>query len=156
MQVTITETCNIGNHDRSNVTQVTMIKTINNFCHCYPRYILLGIITHKGLPRWCNCKEFTCQNRRHIRHGFGPWVEKFLWEGNGNPLQYSCLENSMDRGACWATVHGITQSWTRMSTHTHTCIMYNLIFKMYHVSPNYTRSFKKLHTLNKLCPLKKK
>ena len=32
--------------------------------------------------------------------------------GNGNPLQYSCLENSMDRGARWATVHGITQSWT--------------------------------------------
>jgi len=33
-------------------------------------------------------------------------------EGNGFPLQYSCLENSMDRGACWATVHGIAKSWT--------------------------------------------
>ena len=32
--------------------------------------------------------------------------------GNGNPLQYSCLENSMDRGAWEATVHGITKSWT--------------------------------------------
>jgi len=32
--------------------------------------------------------------------------------GNGNPLQYSCLENSMDRGAWWATVHGLEQSWT--------------------------------------------
>ena len=31
-------------------------------------------------------------------------------EGNGNPLQYSCLENPMDRGACWATVHGIPKS----------------------------------------------
>ena len=30
--------------------------------------------------------------------------------GNGNPLQYSCLENSMDRGAQWATVHGVTKS----------------------------------------------
>jgi len=30
-------------------------------------------------------------------------------EGNGNPLQYSCLENSMDRGAGWATVHGVTK-----------------------------------------------
>ena len=29
--------------------------------------------------------------------------------GNGNPLQYSCLENSMDRGAWWATVHGVTK-----------------------------------------------
>ena len=33
-------------------------------------------------------------------------------EGNGNPLQYSCLVNTMDRGAWWATVHGITKSWT--------------------------------------------
>ena len=33
--------------------------------------------------------------------------------GNVNPLQYSCLENPMDRGAWWPTVHGITKSWTR-------------------------------------------
>ena len=32
-------------------------------------------------------------------------------EGNGNSLQYSCQENSMDRGAWWATVHGVTKSW---------------------------------------------
>ena len=33
--------------------------------------------------------------------------------GHGNPLQYSCLENPMDRGACWATVHGVVvKSWT--------------------------------------------
>jgi len=32
-------------------------------------------------------------------------------EGNGNPLQYSCLENSMDRGAWWATICGVTESW---------------------------------------------
>ena len=31
-------------------------------------------------------------------------------EGNGNPLQYSCLENSMDRGAWWAIIHGVTES----------------------------------------------
>ena len=42
-------------------------------------------------------------------------------EGNGVPLQYSCLENPMDRGAWRATVHGVTKSWTRLSdTHTHT------------------------------------
>ena len=35
--------------------------------------------------------------------------------GNGNPLQYFCLENSMDRGAWWATVHGITKSWVQLS-----------------------------------------
>ena len=32
--------------------------------------------------------------------------------GNGSPLQYSCLENPMDRGASWAIVHGVTKSWT--------------------------------------------
>jgi len=31
--------------------------------------------------------------------------------GNGNPLQYSCLENSMDREAWWATLHGVAKSW---------------------------------------------
>ena len=36
-------------------------------------------------------------------------------EGNGNPLQYSCLENPMDRGAWWATVHGAAKSQTRLS-----------------------------------------
>ena len=36
-------------------------------------------------------------------------------EGNGNPLQYSCLESPMDRGGCRAAVHGVTKSWTRLS-----------------------------------------
>jgi len=36
-------------------------------------------------------------------------------KGNGNPLQYSCLENSMDRGAWQATVHGVAKSWTQLS-----------------------------------------
>ena len=36
-------------------------------------------------------------------------------EGNGYPLQYSCLENSMDRGAWWATVHVVTKSQTQLS-----------------------------------------
>ena len=42
------------------------------------------------------------------------WVGKIPGEGNGNPLriQYSCLENSMDIGAWWATVHRVAKSWT--------------------------------------------
>ena len=39
----------------------------------------------------------------------------FPGEGSGNPLQYSCLKNPMDRGAWWATVHGVTKSWTGLS-----------------------------------------
>ena len=42
--------------------------------------------------------------------------------GNGNPLEYSCLENTMDRGTRHATVHGVTRSWTRLSAYTHTRI----------------------------------
>ena len=40
----------------------------------------------------------------------------YLGEGNGNPLQYSCLENSMDRGAWWAAVYGVAQSPTQSRT----------------------------------------
>ena len=36
-------------------------------------------------------------------------------EGNGYPLQYSCLDNSMDRGTWWAIVHGVAKSWTRLN-----------------------------------------
>ena len=48
-------------------------------------------------------------------------------EKHGNPVQYSCLENPMDAGAWWATVHGVTKSWTRLnrlSTHTHSDWIY--------------------------------
>ena len=40
--------------------------------------------------------------------------------GNGNPHQFSCLENSMDRGGWWATVHGVAKSQKQLITHTHT------------------------------------
>ena len=46
-------------------------------------------------------------------------------EGNDNPLQYSCLENPMDRGAWWAAVHGVAKSRTQLSDFTftfHSCI----------------------------------
>ena len=43
-----------------------------------------------------------------------------LGEGNGTPLQHSCLENPMDRGAWWATVHGVAKSRTRLSDFTFT------------------------------------
>ena len=43
-----------------------------------------------------------------------PGLGRSPGEGNGNPLQYSCLENFMDRGAWQATVHGVAKSWTRL------------------------------------------
>ena len=48
------------------------------------------------------------------------WLKLIFGEGNGTPLQYSCLENPMDGGACWAAVHGVTKSWTQFSDFTFT------------------------------------
>ena len=52
-----------------------------------------------------------------------PGLGRSSGEENGNPLQYSCLENSMDRGAWWVTVNGVTksQTWLNYFTATHTC-----------------------------------
>ena len=49
-----------------------------------------------------------------------PGLGRSPGEGNGNPLQYSCLENSMDGGAWWAIVHGVTKSRTQLSNFTET------------------------------------
>ena len=43
-----------------------------------------------------------------------PGLGRSTGGGHGNPFQYSCLENPMDRGAWLAAVHGVTQSWTRL------------------------------------------
>ena len=49
-----------------------------------------------------------------------PGLGRSPGEGHGNPLHYSCLENSMDRGAWWAIVHRVIKSWTRLSDLAHT------------------------------------
>ena len=45
---------------------------------------------------------------------------EYAGEGNGTPLQYSCLENPMDGGAWWAAVHGVVKSWIQLSVFTFT------------------------------------
>ena len=62
-------------------------------------------------------KESTCQCRRPR---FNPWVKKIPGEGNGNPLQCSCLGNLMDREAWCSAVHRVVKSLARLSSHTHT------------------------------------
>ena len=57
-------------------------------------------------------KAWAC-NAEHL--GSIPGLGRSPGEGNGNPLQYYCLENPMDRGTWWATVHGVAKSWTRLS-----------------------------------------
>ena len=57
--------------------------------------------------------------------GWIPGLGRSPREGNGYPFQYSCLVNPMDRGAWWATVHGVTQSQARLSDWTTTIAMFN-------------------------------
>ena len=63
------------------------------------------ILSLPGLPCWFSSKESA-------------WLRKIPWEGNGNPLQYSCLGNPMDREAWWAKVHGVAKSQTQLSNET--------------------------------------
>ena len=51
--------------------------------------------------------------KRYFKEKYMP-LAIYIGEGNGNPLQCSCLENPRDRGAWWAAVYGVTQSWTRL------------------------------------------
>ena len=55
-----------------------------------------------------------------------PGLEKFPGEGNGNPLQYSCLENPMDRGAWWAIIYGVAKSQTRLGNSNNNNMLGNL------------------------------
>ena len=64
----------------------------------------------KGFPGGTSGKESACQHRRLERCRLIPGSRRSLGEENGNPLQYSCLENSMDRGAWRATFYAVTKS----------------------------------------------
>ena len=82
---------------------------------CYPfgrKYILKMGTTFLGIPGASDGKVFAC-NVGDL--GSIPGSGRSPGEGNGNPLQYSSLENSMDEGAWWATVHGVAKSRTRLS-----------------------------------------
>ena len=100
--------------------------------HCYPFYAcLLGIskpneilygsifvqlVSSCGFPSGSEGKEPACNAEDP---GSIPGSGRSPGEGNGNPLQYSCLENPMDRGAWQAVVHGVAKSQTWLSDFTH-------------------------------------
>ena len=65
--------------------------------------------------------------------GLDPWVGRTPWRRPGIPLQYSCLENPINRGAWQAIVHGVAQSQTQLkqlSTHTH-CLLLSILLQEY-------------------------
>ena len=67
-----------------------------------------------GFPGGSDGKESACKAGDP---GSIPGLGKYLREGNGNPLQYSCLGNPMDRGGWWATVHRVVE----LDTTEHAC-----------------------------------
>ena len=93
-----------------------LLKQIGKNKNYKQTFILLFIFTYVLylLPWWLSGKESTC-NAGNVGdigsiHGLG----KCSGGGNGNPLQYSCLENSIDRGNWWAVVHKVANSQTLM------------------------------------------
>ena len=73
---------------------------------------LSGCFNHRYRPCSSDSKESVCNAGDP---GSIPGLGRSSGEGDGHPLQYSCLENPMDRGAWRATVHGVTKSRTRLS-----------------------------------------
>ena len=72
----------------------------------------------EGLPCWFRGKEPAGNEDVAGAAGSIPGSGRSPGEGTGNPLQYSCLKNPMDRGAWWATVHGVAKSQTQLSDFT--------------------------------------
>ena len=70
---------------------------------------------HWGFPGGSDSKESACNAGDP---DLIPGSRRSPGKGNGNPLQYSCLENSMDRGVWWATAHGVAKSLTEVRTNT--------------------------------------
>ena len=92
------------------------------------------------LPRWLSGKESACSAGHTRDRGLTPGSARSPGTGNGSPLQFSCLENPMDREAQQATVHSVTSSQTKLSTLTATTPFKiwsgSLVSK--HIAPNYS------------------
>ena len=89
-------------------------------------FLYLQVFQTSGFPDGSDGKASAC-NAGDL--GSIPGLGRSPGEGNGNPLQYSCLENPMDGGAWWATVHRVTKSRIWLSDFTHSlCILEHLYY----------------------------
>ena len=82
-------------------------------------FFSLWLILPQSFPGGSVVKNTPANTRDARDTGSSPGSGRSLGGGNGNLLQYSCLGNPMDRGALWATVHGVSENQTCLSTHTH-------------------------------------
>ena len=72
-------------------------------------------LAREAFPNGSVSKESSCNTNNTGDGGSIPGLGRFPGGGDGNPLQYSCLKNPMDRGARWALVQRVTKSWTQLS-----------------------------------------
>ena len=79
----------------------------------HPTPVLLPGKSH-GWRSLVGCSPWGCEESDTTRQLHFHFSLSCIGEGNGNPLQYSCLENPRDGGAWWAAVYGVTQGWTRL------------------------------------------
>ena len=97
-----------GNYFKENITNAES-SPLSHSSLATDRFHYMGV----------NSCPVTCSGFIDIRSSKAfPSSSLGLGEGNGTPLQYSCLENPMDGGAWWAAVHGVTKSQTRLSNFT--------------------------------------
>ena len=122
------EGMNTGGRDRSTKSKGNLQICSSDHCFC-----VMWVLRSTRCGNHCTGESFLCihnacksslvaQTVRNLpecrKPGFDSWIRKI--PGGGNPLQYSCLEKSMDRGAWQATVHGVAESdTTEWLIHTH-------------------------------------
>ena len=88
-----------------------MVGAFRIFRLCVDRQIDRSMLC-MGLPQWLSSKESACNAGATGDMGSILGSGRSLGGGHGNPLQYSCLESPMDRGAWWAIAHKVTKSQT--------------------------------------------
>ena len=89
-------------------TQCNSSQSVKSFCHLQQHGWTWG------LPWRLSSEESACNAETAGDMSLIPGSERFPGRGHGHPLQYSILENPMDRGAWWATVHGVPKSQTQL------------------------------------------
>ena len=93
--------------------------TCSEYCYVLGDFFLIHLSSHLGFPYSSVGKESACNAGDP---GLIPRLGRSPGEGNGNPLQYSCLENPTDREVWWATAHGVTivgHDFTTKHIYTH-------------------------------------
>ena len=92
------------------VVLISAVQQSDSVTHIYTFYFDIYV----GFPGGATSKGPASQCRRHKRYRLDPWDGKIPWRREWQPTPASCLENPMDRGAWWATVHRVAKSQTQL------------------------------------------